>query len=161
MEIEEVPSPFDRRNAMINTAFVFMPTVIALYAISKYKPRKLPLFITANAAFYTVMRRFGCARCQYYGKECSTMSGIMTARMMPRDESKPLDRNALIADMAIMSALGLYAMPQIFRSYKLAALYHASLIGSLSAHLFNACGKCGNDFCPMKDLRKAIIGTEK
>lgn len=29
--------------------------------------------------------------CRYYGQKCSTLLGIMTARMMPRDEGKALD----------------------------------------------------------------------
>jgi len=38
----------------------------------------------------TAWRRFVCARCRYYGQKCSTLLGIMTARMMPRDEGKAL-----------------------------------------------------------------------
>jgi hypothetical protein len=156
METELVKNPFNRRNAMVNQVFFSTPTVIALYAIAKYKPRKLPIFLAGNAALYTVMRRLVCARCQYYGQPCSTMLGIMTAKMMPRDESKALDRNGIYADFAVMFALGFYAAPQIDKSLKLSLIYHASVVAAFGAVLFNACGKCGNDFCPMKDLHKAI-----
>jgi hypothetical protein len=160
METDEIQSQFestfDRTNAMVNQVFFSMPTVIALYAIAKYKPRKLPVFLAGNVALYTVMRRFACARCQYYGRPCSTMLGIMTAKIMPRDESKKLDRNGITADIAIILALGFYAMPQTNKSLKLALVYQASIVAAVGAILFNGCGKCGNDFCPMKDLRKAI-----
>ncbi|RJP27734.1 MAG: hypothetical protein C4536_13555 [Actinobacteria bacterium] len=156
METEAFQNPFDRKNAILNHVFSSMPAAIALYAIAKYKPRKLPVFLAANTILSTVMRRFVCARCQYYGQPCSTMLGIWTAKIMPRDGSKKLDRNAIIADMVFMTAMLTYASPQIFKHYKIAVLYMASVFALWVRLLFNACGRCGNDFCPMKDVRKVI-----
>ena len=149
----QVENPFTLKGAMINTVFYFMPEVIGVYAIAKYKPRKLPLFIAVNVGLNTVMRRFVCARCQYYGQPCMTMHGIMTAKMMSRNESKPLEGNAIVRDTVILISLGLYTAPQILKSYKLAALCLASLIAYTYIFLFSGCRKCGNDFCPFNQKR--------
>jgi hypothetical protein len=85
------------------------------------------------------------------------MLSMMTARIMPRDESRPLGRNDIIADLAFAFAIGFYAMPQILKNYRVALAYQASLAIGFGALLYNACDRCGNDFCPMKDLRNAIL----
>jgi hypothetical protein len=149
-------SLFSRKNAMINQVCFLTPWAVVTYAVTKYKPRKLPIFIIANAAFFTVLRHFMCARCQYYGQPCSTFMGIMTAKMMPRNESRPMERKDLMNDFIYAFAPAFYAMPQILKNRKIALLYFASLFVSLSPILYNSCGKCGNDFCPMKDIRKTF-----
>jgi hypothetical protein len=156
METEEVENPFDRKQAIINQVFFSMPPVIGLYAIAKYKPRKLPLFLATNAAVYLGMRPFVCARCQYYGQPCATMLGVMTSKITPRDKSKQLNRNMIIFDLALIFALGFYAAPQINKSRKLALINNVAGLAAFAAVLFSACGKCGNEFCPMKGVRKAI-----
>ena len=40
-------------------------------------------------------------------------------------------------------------------------LYQATATAAFGSLLSNACGKCGNEFCPMKDVREAITGTEE
>ena len=155
----QVENPFDRKNAVANTVVAFIPFFISIYAVAKYKPRKLPLLLGAQAVFLTVGRRMVCARCQYYGQECSTMLGIMAAKMMPKDESRPLQRNDIIADFVLLFLPGVIAFPQTHKNHKLALLYTASVVAALGALLFNGCGKCGNDFCPLKDVHKAIVRT--
>jgi hypothetical protein len=160
MEAEEIQcqceNPFDRGSAIINQIFFSLPTAIGLCAIARYKPRKLPPALAGNLAIYTVMRRFVCARCQYYGQPCSTMLGVMTSKMMPRDETKKLDRNTMLIDFALIFGVGFYAVPQVINNRKLAIVYFASVMAAMGAIVFGCCEKCGNEFCPMKDVRKAI-----
>jgi hypothetical protein len=156
MEIEEVQNPFDRKQAIINQFFFSIPPVISLYAIARYKPRKLPFYLASSAAVYLGMRPFVCARCQYYGQPCATMLGVMTSKITPRDESKPLGRNMMLFDLALINALGFYAAPEVKKSRKLALINNIAGLVAFAAVLFSACGKCGNEFCPMKSVRKAI-----
>jgi len=151
-------SPWDTRSAMINQALLGAPELIGTLAIARYKPRKLLLFLPAAIGFVTAWRRFVCGRCQYYGETCSTMLGIMTARMMPPDESKPLDRNVMILDFTFLGTLWLLPLPQVFKKKWLGLLYAASVAACLGAVMTNACGRCGNDFCPMKDVYEAVLG---
>jgi hypothetical protein len=153
---DKLESPFDRKNLIVNQVFFLGPWVVATYAVAKHKPRKLPIFIAANFAFFTVLRYPMCARCQYYGQPCSTFMGIMTAKMMPRNESRPMGRNDLLNDFIYAFAPAFYALPQILKDRKIAMLYFTSLSVCLMPIIYNSCGKCGNNFCPMKDLRKVI-----
>jgi hypothetical protein len=157
-ECQVAPDPWDRASAIRNQVLMFLPMPIGAYAIARFKPRKLPAYISGVIAFFTVYRHFTCARCQYYGRECSTMLGIMTARMMPRDEKKPLDRSGMIADLSLLGALAMVPIPQVFRKPWLALLYLASLGAGTGAMLFTACGRCRNDFCIMKDVHRAATG---
>lgn len=157
-ECELAQDQWDRSSAMRNQALMFLPMPIGAYAIARYKPQKLLAYTSGVVAFFTVYRRFTCARCQYYGRECSTMLGIMTARMMPRNEKKALDRRGMIIDLSLLGALAMVPMPQVFKKWWLALLYLASVGAGTGAILFTACGRCGNDFCIMKDVHRAVTG---
>lgn len=152
----EEGSPWDRRSAVVNQVLMGMPVAIGTLAIARERPLKLIYYLPGVILVTTAWRRFVCARCRYYGQECSTLLGIMTARIMPRDEDKALDRNTMVADFTFLGALALMPLPQVFIKKRLAVLYLASLVAFFSAILFNACGRCGNDFCPMKNLHNWI-----
>ena len=149
-------SQWDLPSAILNQVVMGVPIAVGTVAIARYKPWKLLYYLPGVVAFLTVWRRFICARCRYYGQECSTLLGLTTARMMPPDESKPLDRNAMIADFTLISLLSLLPLPQVFREFKLALLYVTSLASALASILLNACWRCGNRFCPMKDISRKI-----
>jgi hypothetical protein len=152
----EERSPWDRNSAVVHQVLMGVPVAIGVQAIARYKPLKLAYYLPGVILLVTTWRRFVCARCRYYGNECSTLLGIATARMMPRDEERALDRNTMFVDFAFMVALALIPLPQVLKRSRLAVLYLLSLAAFFFAILFNACGRCGNDFCPMKDLEKAV-----
>jgi hypothetical protein len=156
-ECEAARDQWDRSSAIRNQVLMLLPMPIGAWAIARFKPRKLPAYVAGVVAFFTVYRRFTCARCQYYGRECSTMLGIITAAMMPRSQ-KPLDRAGMTVDLALLGALAMVPLPQVFRRRWLTLLYLASLGAGTGAILFTACGRCGNDFCVMKDVRRSITG---
>lgn len=151
-------SVWDHESAVRNQILMGVPAVIGTYAIARYRAKKLLLYVPAVVLFLTYWRRYVCARCQYYGRECSTMLGIMTSRMMPPDESKALDRNAMIKDFAFVGLIALMPMPQAFKKTRLGLAYLLSLLIATSALFFSACGRCQNDFCPMKDVHKKLLG---
>lgn len=152
-------TPWDEKSAMLNQGLMSLPILIGGYAIAKSRPRRLVVYLSAVIAFMTYWRRFICARCQYYGQPCSTMLGVMTAHMMPRDETKQLDRNAMIADFAFIGLLTMMPLRDALKRKGLGLLYVASVAAGLGAILTNACERCGNDFCPMKDVRARIMST--
>jgi len=159
MEKETVlDNPFDTGSAWVNQVLMTSPIILGALALARHRRWKLLVYLPASAAFVTVWRKFICARCRYYGEPCSTMLGVFTAAMMPRDEVRELDRNAMIADFAFIGALALFPLPQVLRSRRLAAAYLISVMAGMSSILLNACGRCGNGFCPMKDLRRSLTG---
>jgi hypothetical protein len=148
---------WDRQNAVINQALMAAPVLVGTVALARYRARKLLLYIPAVAALLTVWRRYVCARCRYYGTECSTLLGVMTAKMIPRDDMVPLDRNTMVADFAIMGAIMAMPLREVIRNPSLALAYLLSTVAGMGSILVNACGRCGNDFCPMKDLRRTLL----
>jgi hypothetical protein len=156
-ECESARDQWDRSSAVRNQVLMLLPMPIGAWAIARFKPRKLPAYVAGVVAFFTVYRRFTCARCQYYGRECSTMLGVMTAAMMPRSQ-KPLDRAGMTVDLSLLGALAMVPLPQVFKKWWLAFLYLASLGAGTAAILFTACGRCGNEFCIMKDVHRAVTG---
>lgn len=108
-------SPWDRNSAIVNQVLMGIPVAIGAQAIARYRPLKLIYYLPGVVLLVTAWRRFVCARCQYYGKECSTLLGISTARMMPRDEEKALDRNTMMADFTYMGVLALIPLPQVLK----------------------------------------------
>lgn len=151
-------TPWDRASAIRNQALMSLPIALGTFALARYRARKLLVFLPAVAAFLTVWRKFVCARCRYYGRECSTLLGIATARMMPRDTEHELGRSEMVWDFAFIGALLLMPLRQVLKSGILTVAYLGSAAASLAAILFDACGRCENEFCPMKDVRSAITG---
>jgi hypothetical protein len=144
-------------DAVVNQALMGVMTAVGAVAIARYRARKLLIYIPAVVAFLTWWRRYVCARCQYYGRECSTLLGVATARMMPRDETAHLDRRVMSVDLAMIGALALMPVRQVLKSPVLALAYLLSGAAGLSRVLLKSCGVCGNEFCPMKDLREMIV----
>jgi hypothetical protein len=153
---EQPVTPFDHRRAITNQVFMAAPVAVGTAALWRYRRRKLLVYLPAAAAFFTVWRRYVCARCQYYGTECSTMLGVITAKMMPRDETRHLDRNAMIVDFVFMGAIMLMPLRQVLKKPGLAIAYLGITAAGMGSILFSACGRCGNEFCPMKDLNRML-----
>ena len=158
---EAQESPWTPMGSTINSSLMMLPTVVGSWALWKHKRRKLLTFQLLAVVFMTAWRRLICARCRYYGKPCSTWLGVVTSKMMDRDESKELDRNAMIADFAYIGLLVLYPLPQVLKSFRLTVLYLLSTLLGFGNILTRACDRCGNEFCPMKDLYRRIFTAER
>jgi hypothetical protein len=154
----QVPAE-DSLRAGINTGLMGASMAIGAAAIARYKPIKLLLFVPGVIALATWWRKFVCARCVYYGRTCSTLLGVWTSKILPRDEERELDRDAMIVDLAFIGLLAAMPLPQVMRNRKLAALYFAALALGSGRVLFLSCPTCANEFCPMKDLHGMVTGS--
>jgi len=149
----------DMVRATINTGLMGAAMAIGGAAIARYKPVKLLLFVPGVVGLMTWWRKFVCARCVYYGKTCSTLLGVWTSKIMPRDEERELDRETMTVDLALIGLLAVMPLPQVMRSRKLAALYFATLGLAFGRLLSLSCPGCANEFCPMKDLHGIVTGS--
>ena len=149
----------DTLRAGINTGLMASSMAIGAAAIARYKPIKLLLFVPGVIALATWWRKFVCARCVYYGRMCSTLLGVWTSKIMPRDEERELDREAMTVDLAFIGLLAAIPLPQVMRNRKLAALYFAMLVLGFGRILFQSCPSCANEFCPMKDMHRVVSGS--
>jgi len=123
---------------------------------ARNRPIKLLCYVPGVVLFLTAWRRLVCARCRYYGMKCSTFLGVFTAMMWPCDESRPLDRKAMMADFALLGLLLMVPLPQVLRGFRLTVLYVTAVFAATSSMLLNSCWRCGNRFCPMKDVSRRI-----
>jgi hypothetical protein len=153
---ERPVTPFFRKAAITNQVLMAAPVAVGTAALWRFRRRKLLLYLPAAAAFFTVWRRYVCARCQYYGTECSTMLGVLTEKMMPKDETKSLDRNMMVVDFIYMGALMMIPMRQVFRRPLTALAYFGLTAAGFGSIFLNSCSRCGNEFCPMKDLSRML-----
>lgn len=151
---------FTPKESTLNTALMVSHMVIGSWAIIKNKPRKFPAYQVLCWVFLTAWRRFICARCRYYGQPCAAWYGVLTAYLMPRDESRDLDRRAMTADFSYITLLILYPLPQVLKSFRMSLLYICSVLVGYGNIIYRACGKCENEFCPMKDWNRALKGLK-
>lgn len=148
--------PPDRSKAVTNQALMGLPVVIATLSLARFRARKLLLYLPLATFFLTLWRKWVCARCVYYGRECATLLGVWTAKMMPRDDSAELNRNTMIVDFALIGVLMAFPLREVFRRRWVAAAYLLTSAAGMGSILLRSCPGCANDFCPMKDLSRAL-----
>jgi hypothetical protein len=147
-------SPWPAGTSYITTAFFGVPALMGMYALMKKAPMRLPIFAGLWLAITTVMRKVVCCRCEYYGKDCSTLMGKLTPYLYEKDSEHPLTAEAFYLDFALIGASMLFPLPQVKkmgRGYLL--LYVLALVaGSVVIRLL-ACNNCPVAVCPMNSMR--------
>ncbi len=157
---ETVPNPWPASTSFTVTGALAIPGIMGIYALAKKAPRRLPLQLSFWVALTTALRRFICARCDYYGEYCSTLMGKWTALFLER-ESEPLETAGFYWDAILGACIILYPLPQAFKiSWKFAVVYLASWVAALA--LFNqlACSICPIQACPMPGRGRGRGGNE-
>jgi hypothetical protein len=154
---ECVESPWPHGTPYITTVFLQVPAMMGTYALLKKAPLRLPIFAGLWAATITVMRKATCCRCDFYGKECSTLAGKWTAMLYEKDEEHPLTADAFYVDFALIGAIMLFPLPQVKkmgRSYLI--LYVLAVLAGSAVIRLLACGNCPVAVCPMNPGQKEL-----
>jgi hypothetical protein len=142
-------NPWPKPVSFITTGSALPASALALRALLKENRRKLPIYGGLWAALATVARRDICARCPYYGEYCSTLFGKVTPLMFPRSD-KPLTTQGFYWDLALLPAIFLYPVPEVFRvSKRLFAAYLAAWALYLTTMYNLACKRCPLEACPV------------
>lgn len=149
-------SEFKTVDALINQALMGAAAMIGTVALARRRARKLLVYVPGLIFLFTYWRKHVCATCQYYGRPCSTMLGVITARMMPRNEETELDRATMVVDLGMLGALMLLPLRQALSSPTLAVAYLSTVATSLWRIVTGSCAVCGNSFCPLKDVSMAL-----
>jgi hypothetical protein len=147
-------SPWPQGTSYINTAFFGVPALMGMYALLKKAPLRLPILAGMWVAISTVMRKVVCCRCEYYGKDCSTLMGKLTPLMYEKDEEHPLTAQSFYMDFTLIGASILFPLPQVKkmgRGYLIAYIL-ALLVGGVVIRLLG-CGNCPIAVCPMNPDR--------
>lgn len=148
---------WDYKIAVQNQVAMASPVFLGATALIRKRPWKLLPYLLLVGFFCTFWRKAVCARCQYYGEACSTLLGIFTSRIMPRDEKKKLDRNTMLIDFTMVGLIALLPLREALRTKMIRVLYPASLLLGASGVFFRGCPRCGNDFCPLKRLYESMV----
>lgn len=131
------------------TASALPAAALAVHALFKEKPRKLPVYGALWTALATISRKDICARCPYYGEYCSTLFGKITPLMFPHSD-KPLTTQGFYWDLALLPALFLYPMPEIFRTSRRLLAAHFAAWALYLVTMYNlACKRCPLEACPV------------
>lgn len=150
-------NPWPPYVAFVTTASALPAAVLAVGALLKEKPRKLPVYGALWAALATISRKDICAHCPYYGEYCSTLFGKITPLMFPHSD-KPLTTQGFYWDIALMPALFLYPVPEIFNASKRLLAAHLAAWTIYLFTMYNlACKRCPLEACPVP--RPPISGS--
>jgi hypothetical protein len=147
-------SPWPQGTSYVTTAFFGMPMLLGAYALLKKAPLRLPIFLGLWVAITTVLRKFVCCRCEFYGKDCSTLMGKWTAILYEKDEEHPLTAQAFYLDFALIGASILFPLPQVKKMGKgYLVLYLMVLMAGALATRLLGCANCPIAVCPMNPDR--------
>jgi hypothetical protein len=143
-------SPWPPGTATRTTALFGLPAVLGIWALLRKAPRRLPVYMALWVVIMTVVRKYVCCRCDYYGQECSTLMGKWTAMIYEKDEEHPLTTEAFYLDFALIGASVLFPLPQVKKmGFFYLLLYVAAALGSSLAVRQMACKYCPNVVCFM------------
>lgn len=141
-------SPWPHGTGYITTTLFGMPGLMGAYALLRKAPLRLPIFAGIWVAIVTWVRKIICCRCDFYGKECSTLMGKWTAMIYEKDEEHPLTTEAFYVDFGLIGASILFPLPQVRKmGARYLALYLAVVVASAVAIRQLACSRCPIDVC--------------
>jgi hypothetical protein len=145
----EPPNPWSKHVSFITTSSALPALALSWRALLRENRRKVPLYGGLWAALTTVARRDICARCPYYGEHCSTLFGKITPLIWPRSD-KPLTTQGFYWDLALLPAIFLYPLPEIWRDSKGMLAAYVVAWGFYLATMYNlACKRCPLEACPV------------
>jgi hypothetical protein len=142
-------NPWPKYVSFITTSSALPASALAWRALLREKRHKLPIYGGLWLALATVARRDICARCPYYGEHCSTLFGKITPLMWPRSD-KPMTTQGFYWDLALLPAIFLYPLPEIWRGSKGSFAAYLAAWGLYLATMYNlACKRCPLEACPV------------
>lgn len=142
------------------TTLAFLPLILlGVGTLAMTSIPKLALWLALFGVFAYPLRYLVCARCPYYGQNCSTGFGKMVPRMFRKQEGRSM-RLGLWLDVVILTVLFLLPLPETWQlGGALLTLLWAgafALLGGVVTRM--ACSVCPLTFCPIGRAGKVIWG---
>ena len=142
-------NPWPKSQSFITMGTATAAWLLGLYAIAREKPKKLPAYLAASIVIMTISRKALCARCPFYGKNCSMLIGKWAPLLYERSD-KPLTRWSFIQDGLVGNFLFTYPLPELWkRSPRLFLAYQVALQSFLGIAVFRGCTRCPLEVCPV------------
>jgi len=143
------------------TSLSMLPVALAgIYILAATSTLKLVVWLGLFALFAIPLRYLVCARCPYYGENCSTFMGKAVPFLFKKQEGQSM-KLGLWLDVAFIGLLFLIPLPDAWRLGGLVLLLlWISIFGLMFALLSRlACSACPFTFCPIGKAGRAIWRT--
>ncbi len=140
------------------TTFSMMPnTILAIYILSQTNVIKLVVWFIILILFCYPLRYLVCARCPYYGKNCSTYFGRIIPFLFKKQEGKSM-KLGLWLDLVIYMILFVIPLPEVwqFGGIFTLALYFGTLLFMSIIISRLGCANCPLTFCPIGQVSRRI-----
>ena len=118
---------------------------------------KLVLWLLLMGIFCYPLRYLVCARCPYYGQDCSTYFGLWVPRLFKKQEGKSM-RLGLWLDVVFFMILFVLPLPEIWQLGGLLLLlaWVAALLTMVTVLSRLACSVCPLTFCPIGKMSRGF-----
>lgn len=152
-------APWDPRVSKLS-GLPFIPMIaLACYILASTSIAALAVWLILLAVFFVPLRYLVCARCPYYGQDCSTSMGKSVPKMFKKQEGKSM-KLGLWLDVVMLILLFGIPMPlawQLGGGWLTAAwLAVCFLVFAVLTRL--ACTACPFTFCPIGKAGRAFWG---
>jgi hypothetical protein len=137
----------------------FLIAVFASYVLYQTNVIVLAVWIVAFVIFLIPLRYLVCARCIYYGQDCSTTMGKTVPLLFKKQEGKSI-LLGLWLDIAFFAFLFLLPIPGVFcfGGWLLFALWCGTFFLAFIVITRLGCSYCPFTFCPIGKAGKSFWG---
>jgi hypothetical protein len=153
-------APWHTRVSLM-TGLPFIPiAILAAFVLLQTSILKLILWVAVLGIFAYPLRYLICARCPYYGQNCSTSFGRIVPRMFRKQEGRSM-KLGLWLDVVMIALLLLIPLPEIWQvgGLLLTALWLGAFFLFFAVLTKMACSLCPFTFCPIGQAGKAFWGS--
>lgn len=151
--------PWDKKVSKITGLPFILIILLAVNVLFQAGFLKLVIWVSVFGFFAYPLRYLICARCPYYGMNCSTSMGKIVPKMFKKQDGKSM-KFGLYMDILCFTFLFLYPLPAIWELKGI--LFLLAWCGAfmlMLATLYRlACSICPFTFCPVGRCGKAIWG---
>jgi len=143
--------------------FSMLPTIIlGIYILAQTNIPKLLLWSLVLVVFVYPLRYLVCARCPYYGQDCSTPLGKIVPHMFKKQEDKSM-KLGLWLDLVFFMVLFVLPLPEVwqFGGFLMLLVWFGALIFMSAVLTRMACSVCPLTFCPIGRMGRAIWMREE
>ena len=150
-------APWPSSISIVTTLPFLVVFGLGFYILMNSSMLKLAVWLAVVVFSIVPGRYFLCARCPYYGQDCSTKFGRLVPYLFRKQEEKSM-RPGLWLDLTEMIVLFLIPLPDAWRTggLILLLLWIGANLLSFGTLTRIACPACSFTFCPIGKAGRAI-----
>ncbi len=139
-------------------ALSMVPTIVlGIYILAQTNIPKLLLWLLILVVFIYPLRYLICARCPYYGQDCSTPFGKIVPHLFKKQEGKSM-LLGLWLDLVFLAVLFVLPLPEVWKlgGFLLLLVWFGAQTFTSAVLTRMACSVCPLTFCPVGRMGRAI-----